>query len=161
MSDASVVTRPIIGASRYAVSQDGLVLDLAKSREVGQFLSRDGYRKVNIRLDSGERKAKFVHRLVAENWLDGSGEQVRHIDGDKLNNSVSNLAWGTCRENIMDKWRHGRMPHGPAHHGSKLTPEAVLEIRASKESNAELGARFGVTRSAIYHARNGDSYGWL
>jgi len=34
-----------------------------------------------------------------------------------------------------------------------LTPAQVLEIRASKEGPVELGKRYGVTHSAIYHVR--------
>lgn len=32
---------------------------------------------------------------------------IRHLDGDKLNNRIENLAWGTHRENKADAIRHG------------------------------------------------------
>jgi len=35
------------------------------------------------------------------------GYEARHLDGDKLNNHPSNLAWGTHSENECDKMKHG------------------------------------------------------
>lgn len=45
---------------------------------------------------------KSIHRLVAENFVDGyfEGAVVNHIDGDNRNNIYTNLEWVTVRENI-------------------------------------------------------------
>lgn len=140
----------------YAVSDDGRVWTYRHKRLLVGGLSRDGYRKVQI----GGR-GFFVHRLVAEAFVPGDGEQVRHIDGCKANNSASNLAWGTCQENIMDKWTHGTMPHGEKHHNNRIPEREIPAIRASKESNTAVAAKYGVSRTAIYLIRKGKNYGWL
>jgi len=46
---------------------------------------------------------KYVHRLVAKMFLDNPEDKrtVDHIDGDKLNNHVSNLRWMTYKENAQ------------------------------------------------------------
>ena len=61
----------------------------------------------------GEKKKKvttYTHRLVA---LAFHGEPpegkhlVRHLDGNGLNNSPENLAWGDDEDNYQDAVRHG------------------------------------------------------
>lgn len=47
------------------------------------------------RFTRGANKGKFVHKYVMELWLGRSlieGECVHHIDGNKLNNDINNLA---------------------------------------------------------------------
>lgn len=47
------------------------------------------------RFTNGEHKGKFVHQVVMELWLGRElvdGECVHHIDGDKSNNCLDNLA---------------------------------------------------------------------
>jgi hypothetical protein len=50
-----------------------------------------------------------VHRLVAQLFLlpDASRPHVNHIDGNKLNNHVSNLEWCTPEENHAHAKRLG------------------------------------------------------
>lgn len=60
-----------------------------------------GYMSVHL-LVGQKRYSKLVHRLVAEAFLPGEqGETVNHIDGDKLNNHVSNLEWASYTENHL------------------------------------------------------------
>lgn len=140
----------------HAVSDDGRVWSYRHKRLLRGVMSRDGYRKVPI----GGRPV-FLHRLVAESFVPGDGEQVRHKDGNKLNNRADNLEWGSCRDNILDKWKHGKMVIGERHHFHKVPLAEVPKIRASEKSNTELGRIYGVSRSAIYSIRKGVSYGWL
>lgn len=87
---------------------------------------RNGYRKTAI----GENPtvSVYVHHSVAEAFLGPrpNGMQIRHLDGDKLNNRVGNLRYGTPSENVRDVLRHGR--HFQANqthciHGHEFTPE--------------------------------------
>lgn len=70
---------------------------------LSQYLS-SGYPCVNL---LGETRVR-VHRLVAENFVDGEklGLHVNHIDGNKNNNSAENLEWVTPRENVIHGYKH-------------------------------------------------------
>lgn len=79
----------------------------------------NGYLFVNLR-----GKKYRVHRLVMATFVGPcpEGHQVCHYDGNRQNNSLSNLRYDTSKANAADKRRHGRQP-------SKLTPEAVTFAR--------------------------------
>ena len=91
----------------YKIYEDGRIL--SKSRIVdagirGVYRKKDcilvpnrtdnGYRRVQLRV-GGKPVDKYIHRLVAENFLRNPQnlKYVRHIDGDKDNNHVDNLMW--------------------------------------------------------------------
>lgn len=68
----------------------------------GEYISSDGYKMIKIEgefIESGRQKYKKEHIVIYENFLGrelkttkgNNGEQIHHIDGDKLNNSIDNL----------------------------------------------------------------------
>ena len=62
--------------------------------------SEKGYLKVRL-CKHGKIFKKRVHRLVAEVFIDNPNDlpQVNHKDGNKENNSITNLEWVTDEEN--------------------------------------------------------------
>lgn len=70
--------------------------------------SRKGYMKVALRKNNKNHE-KFVHRLVAETFMPMQDEtlQVNHIDTNKENNTLNNLEWCTCKENIRHAYVNG------------------------------------------------------
>lgn len=75
----------------------GLIMDNYKVNETG-------YIRVYI-----YNKTYALHRLIALTFIENpeNKEQVNHIDGNKLNNSVTNLEWTTCSENNLHKFKIG------------------------------------------------------
>ena len=73
------------------------------------------------------------------------------------------LRWATASENESDKIAHGTMRRGQMVNTSKLTESEVREIRAAGHSIglAELSAKFGVSKQAIWAIRTRKNWGWL
>lgn len=109
----------------YEVSDTGLVRGLSRGTlRTLKPRSSGPYPSVNL-CRRGTKRSARIHNLVAHAFLGPrpAGLQVRHLDGNPLNNSVSNLAYGTASENALDKRRHGtdynarktHCPHGHAY----------------------------------------------
>lgn len=86
---------------KYKVSENGLVIG-ARGGLLKPDYNRTGYKRVTL-CKGGVTKRVFVHRLVAEHFLDAPKSPdciVNHIDGDKTNNHYTNLEWTTHKENL-------------------------------------------------------------
>jgi hypothetical protein len=98
----------------YEVSDSGLVRSIARRttrggvRAASLWGKRRAYLRVTLSKD-GHIRTAAVHSLVAAAFLGPrpADMEVRHIDGDSLNNRLSNLAYGTHAENGLDRRRHG------------------------------------------------------
>lgn len=78
-----------------------------KWRILKGWVTAHGYRHVNVVDDV--RRTPSVHILVAEAFHGPrpEGQEVRHLNGIKLDCRASNLQWGTQSENVLDRVRHG------------------------------------------------------
>ena len=142
---------------REILKNDGRILPI-KEHFVKGSKDTKGYLQLDANI-CGKRILKFIHRLVAEAFLDNPKhlEQVNHKDGNKLNNCVGNLEWVTCEENIHHAWENGlnKALQGEKHGNHKLTAEQVIYIKTHyKKLDKKFGARalakkFNVTPSPI------------
>lgn len=121
-------------------------------------LTRDGYVRVRL-IHQGKDKTMRVHRLVAEAFIPNpeGKDTVNHIDGNKQNNTVSNLEWNDRTEQMLHAYALGLKPSRVGSHNSnaKFTDEQVREIRKtyipySKEfGTVALAEKYGVTNRVI------------
>lgn len=115
--------------------------------------------------EDGSSEKQYLHRLICEAFHGKcpDGMECRHIDGDRLNNSSANLAWGTKQENEIDKKNHGTTPRGEKNPMAKLTPFEVQKMRAERsetgDSYAKIAKRFGVSTMTAFRAITGQSWG--
>lgn len=84
----------------YYISEDGHVYRKRDMHEITYQKSKVGYISVYL-WNNGYHKRKYVHRLVAEAYLNNSDNRpcVNHKDENKSNNNVSNLEWCTYQYN--------------------------------------------------------------
>lgn len=90
----------------YEVSSLGRVRNTSNNKILSLFdKNRMGYYRV-ILFKDGQRKRHFVHRLVAETFLENleNKPQVNHKDGNKQNNRLENLEWSTNSENQLHSY---------------------------------------------------------
>lgn len=85
----------------YMISNNGRVFSKIKNRVKKNSTSVSGYHQIML-FNNKKWKNFYVHRLVAEHFVDGDKSlKVDHIDRDKKNNIHSNLRFITNRENII------------------------------------------------------------
>jgi hypothetical protein len=118
--------RSIAAWPGYEVSDSGRV------RRAGRLLklfTRKGYPSFNATCGP-RRRALKVHVEVAIAFIGPqNGRLVRHRDGDQRNSRLTNLAYGTPKENADDRAAHGTTAKGSRIGTSKLTEEDVLALR--------------------------------
>jgi hypothetical protein len=96
----------------------------------------------------------MVHRLVVMAFIGPipDGLQVNHKDGNKTNNSISNLEIVTQAENMRHAVLHGLRPSGSRHCFAKLNESQVRKIRDLRTSGMgpkAISDLFGVSSSNI------------
>lgn len=132
----------------YYVTDDGRVWSERTQKYLTPQYDKNGYVKVQLRSIDNKSHRYSVHRLMLENFNPVNGMeklQVNHIDGNKLNNNLSNLEWVTCQENIDHAIKNNL--RADINGSAKLTKEQVIEIykRAnSGERNVTLAKEFNV-----------------
>ena len=157
----------------YHVTQTGEVYRIGKDKPLYQGLAgRDNkikYRIVTLVNKDGPRKFK-VHRLVALAYIPNPNNKpcVCHKDNNPLNNRVSNLYWGTQKENqqqmsidghsIKGKklWEGRKHPikgnTGTKSPNHKLTMNKVRNIRKlhlEGYTSKYFTERFGISKSSV------------
>jgi hypothetical protein len=117
-------------------NSSGIIMDNYKVND-------NGYIRVYI-----YNKTFALHRLIALAFIENNEnkEQVNHIDGNKLNNSVVNLEWVTNQENQIHKFKIGL-----ANNFTRKITQFDLEMNKIKDFNsiAEASKELDIGKSSI------------
>ena len=90
---------PVEGIDDYFVSEDGQIYTKKTNKIMACSSFRGGYKSFCINQNKTSYK---VHQMVAKAFIpnnDPTKQIVNHIDGNKLNNHVSNLEWVSLLQN--------------------------------------------------------------
>jgi len=144
-------------AKNYEVSNFGRVRrktpdhGATVGRELIGCISNRGYRSYGI-----NGKTTNAHRMVAHCFLGprpNLKHQVNHIDGNKLNNHISNLEYVTNQENAIHASMLGLLPKGEQKPFSKLQTHQIKQIRTSYSNGGitqrELGIQYGICQQTV------------
>ena len=173
---AAVEYRDVVGFPGYRVGNDGSVWSCRKrgpgKNRVGawykmkQTKSNDtGHLRVGLYSADGVVNYRLIHRLVLEAFVGPcpEGMECRHFpNGDPTCNAVTNLVWGTPKENAADRTPQGKERRGQDNNKTILKDEEVLEIKRQydpkKRNQSKLARMYGVTQSAVWAIVNGKTW---
>lgn len=150
----------------YKISSHGRVMRVKSpkgkpiERELKQSISKTGYPVVSLSLMS-KVKVWCVHRLMGLTFFGeppSNRHVVAHIDGDRKNNTLTNLRWATPSENLFDCVLHGTNHGNYYGRKSAFSDEQICHIRSSDKSVTELAENYGVAAQTIYQIRSGETY---
>lgn len=118
-----------------------------------------GYRHIKL----GRSRQTKVHLLVLEAFVGPrpDGMLCRHLDGNPLNNRLSNLRWGTPEENYADRHLHGTHNSGSRNGRAVIDERAAVEIKrraVAGEKHAAIAQDFGVSRGIVANISAGRTW---
>lgn len=169
-----IKVKTIPGFSNYAISQDGRVWSkphirkhppynvdrLYKGKWLRGYKHKSGYPHILLSRN-GRRFLLKLSRLILKTFVGPCpvGMECRHLDGNKQNNQLSNLCWGTHQKNIDDRTNMGTTARGERQGLSKLKKQDVQNIRMLYQTNRfrykDLASKFNVSISTIWQIIKG------
>jgi hypothetical protein len=137
--------KSIPGFPHYLITKDGQIFSLhtSKLREMTVYREpTDGYWYVGLR-ENGTNRKMGIHALLLMTFIGPCPNrcQARHLDGNRSHNKLSNLKWGTAKENAKDRNKHERTIRGTKHYAARLSVKDVRTIR--------ILSKRGVTRTRV------------
>lgn len=99
-----------LGEVRSVKIKDGTTRTLKATTRKTCKEDKTGYFVVGFKVGPKKNCTRYVHRLVMESFggsAPGVSYEVNHIDGNKLNNNISNLEWVTRSQNMKEAYRLG------------------------------------------------------
>ena len=87
--------KEVTGFPKYLIDTNGNIYNKRTNKKLKISDNGRGYKKVSLYTEEGKMVNKYIHRLVAETFIDNPNNlsEVNHIDENKANNSVDNLEW--------------------------------------------------------------------
>jgi hypothetical protein len=160
-----------IKSVRYQISNYGRIRAINKITGREKLLkgshSKRGHHRLNIKMESGKGAGVYVHRIVAENFVNRASEAhefVIHLDHDKTNNKYINLRWATqdkVNEHaksspLYDQAREKQREH------YKLNETKVKMIKRmlgrKKVKMKIIAKQFGISHTQLNRIKNGENW---
>lgn len=124
-----------------------------------------GYPIINIKLNTTKRTTRYLHKLVAEAFLQKENENqtfVIHIDYNKDNNHIKNLKWANNKELFLHQAKNPNYKKGLIRY-SKLSETDVIrlkkKLKRAKNPLYKIAREFGITHTQLNRIRSGENWG--
>lgn len=148
-----------LGFSKYYITSKGEIYSEWFCEYSALCLRPNGYYQVGMQKDDGSWCSLRVHRLVALAFIPNPENKpaVNHIDGNKLNNNVSNLEWCTFQENNEHMFRTNL-------HDKNITNEQAKEVcmRLSMgQQQFQISSEMGICRDTVNGIKNKGYYKYI
>ena len=151
----------------YCINEYGLILNIRTRGAIRPSISKKGYLQACLT----NKNTYSIHRLVALTFIENKENklEVNHIDGNKLNNHISNLEWNTTQENLEHKrinnlgktLKAKLSATGINNSQAKLDEEDVIFIRTNCETKIDIkkfSKELNVSIATIYDIKNRRSW---
>ncbi|MGQ1890697.1 NUMOD4 domain-containing protein [Thermophagus sp. OGC60D27] len=165
---------------RYAISNYGRVVSFsADDRSDAQLVKGGvikGYKTLPLR-PFGRSRTLYIHKLVAELFLKKKSEMqkyVIHLDFNKCNNYVENLAWADKKEMFKHQQKNPSVVDGRKKlkasrrcEGGKLTDTQVMLLKKkitdpNRKTKLKIIARqFGISEIQLHRIKRGENWGHI
>lgn len=149
--------RSIDGFPGYQVSSLGRVQSFKSGDIFGQILSPSrgskSKRAIVTLYRGGKKQYRLVSRLVCGAFLRPAkpGEHAAHRDGNRLDDSLTNLRWRTPKQNMAERDEHGTTARGERHYAATLTEAQVVQIRRDYAEAKKTTVYGFITKTANRH----------
>lgn len=145
--------RKIPGFSGYFASESGEVFSVKRGTGAPVRLrpiTKKGYLVLRLRSDDGRLVERPLHRLVAMAFYGYAGDMVvRHLDDNRMNNHLSNLAYGSNMDNVLDALRNGRIKRLGVSIMDEITIDWFKQMWEMQTSINRIAFIFGVGTSVV------------
>jgi hypothetical protein len=159
--------KKIPGFSDYDVSSSGDIRSHKRSGDNKSYrmmklrVGSDGYPRVTLQDDAGVKRVRRVHLVVASAFLGPSkGKIVRHKNGNLQDYRLSNLEYGTQKENSKDRYYHGTHGVGSKNSQALITESEAKAIMKLKgvQTQVDIARSFGISRQAVSDIHRGKTW---
>jgi hypothetical protein len=118
---------------------------------------------------STSRFCVLTHRLllsVFKRLPVNSKELGRHLDGNKQNNHIDNLEWGTHQDNSDDLIKYGTPERGKVHNNARLTEKEAKKLikqwlaydKSMLNFAQAKSVEYGITETSVYNLLRGNTW---
>jgi hypothetical protein len=158
---------------RYEVSNFGRLRSF-QNNEKGEIIKGSviqGYKSLNIRLPKGKSFNRYVHKLIAETFVEKPSidhKFVIHLDFDKQSNHYENLKWVTKDEMVAHNKLNPAVINKPIPQRTKNYKLTETKVRMIKKmlqhDNTRLkmiAKQFGITHTQLNRIRSGENWGYV
>lgn len=113
-----------------------------EEKDMKPYLNNNGYLYVNLN-KNGICKHIYIHRLLMEAFVPNPNNYscINHRDGNKLNNSLTNLEWCSYSYNNKEAYRLGLKKPSKNLIGKKRSEETKRKISKSQKGKKNKGVR--------------------
>ena len=152
------------GFDNYLCNEQGQIYSLISKKIMKTHNDKDGYQCLRMTVEKGKAVTVKAHRLIAQTFLPNPENKpfVNHKNGNKKDNTISNLEWCTAKENNTHARKTGLMnDYGTNNTRAVCNDEMLEEIRAliaEGKGNTEIEKITGISNKVISNIRRGRNY---
>jgi len=160
--------------NKYKISNYGKIISYFYDKEgklLGTQPNPNGYKTFLITDKDSKKRYHYVHRLVAQHFLDAPREdqtQVIHLDNNRINNYYKNLQWASenekrAHQDKMDPGWHYRGNWGRRKYHKLTETQVKLIKRKINDPNRKtrmkiIAKRYGISVMQLYRIKSGENW---